>query len=256
MGNRYWEKGSLALGMTFASLMMGGCASNFVGGFNGERHWFNHNLPFYSIGDAWVSEYASCQRVARNEIPAPQVAFAPTGTRYVNGTASVWSGGNLSTVRYNATITDNSPQIAAGYNIGSAFGYALAVSKAEVDCVQSLGWVSVPNKFYTPINGNENIPFNKTFLHYVRNGFSDYRIANGYSFLIDKRRSKFDRTTKAYNLHVVEIFNSEFTTSAKVCQYQGVGGATNVSCDDGSTNRVAITEGSVISQYIGIVSGR
>jgi hypothetical protein len=249
----YFKKGSPAFALAVASLTLSGCASNFVGGFSGERSWFNHNLPFYSMTNAFSSEYASCQRFARNEIPMPQVAFAPSGTRYVNGTASVWSGSSLSTVRYNATITDNSAQIAAGYNIGSAFGYVFAVGKAEVDCLKNLGWVSLQNNFYTPTSGNESIPFNRTFLSYAKIGFTDFRIANGYSFLLNKGRSNFDRRKKKYDLYVVQMLNSDSTASANICHYQLIDGSADVSCDNGSTSRLSITPGSAIAQYVEIM---
>lgn len=234
-------------------LFLSGCASNYVGGFNGERRWFNSHIAFFDQQRTFAIEYGACVSVARGQIPAPQVAFAPSGTRFVNGSATIWTGATSSRVTYSGTISDPSANIGAAiYNIGSAFSYVNALGKAEVACVERLGWVSVPGKHYTPQSGNSDIPFNRAFLRLVREGYSDWRIAQEYSFLLNKSDS-FRRDRSTYELSFVVLFHNAESPAPTKCNATIEGTSYSVSCEDGSSGSGLLSEDLAIAQFAGLI---
>lgn len=243
-----------AAAISMVMLFLSGCASNYVGGFNGERRWFNSHIAFFDQQRTFAIEYGACQSVARGQIPAPHVAFAPSGTRFVNGSATIWTGGTSSRVTYSGTISDPSANIGAAiYNIGSAFSYVNALGKAEVACVERLGWVSVPGKHYTPQSGNSDIPFNRAFLRLVREGYSDWRIAQqGTSLLLNKSNS-FRRDRSTYELSIAVLMNNAESPAPTKCNVTIEGTSYSALCEDGSGASGLLNEDSVYAQFAGLI---
>jgi hypothetical protein len=207
-------KKSILLSSLIATvLLIQGCASSFVGGFAGERMWFNHSLPFFMQQKAFDVEYQNCKVSARAGRTIPPVTFSTDHVRTFQGSAVIRENGRRATVYYEGTITEQpsfSKGFELGYGIGGAIATVAAIGKAEVDCIENLGWVSVKDP-YTPNYMNENIPFNNAFMQLVRTNYSYPLKAKNLTFLFNKTLSKSPTSKTPARINYAVLQNNEYT---------------------------------------------
>jgi hypothetical protein len=207
-------KKSIPLSSLIATvLLIQGCASSFVGGFAGERRWFNHSIPYYMQQKAFDVEYQNCKVSARAGRTIPPVTFSTDHVRTFQGSAVIRENGRRATVYYEGTITEQpsfSKGFEVGYGIGNAIATIEAVNKAEVACIENLGWVSV-EKSYVPYYMNENIPFNKAFVQLVKTNYSYPLKAKNLTFLFNKTLSKSPTSKTPARINYAVLQNNEYT---------------------------------------------
>ena len=207
-------KNSILLSSLIATvLLIQGCASSSVGGFAGERRWFNHSIPYYMQQKAFEVEYQNCKVSARAGRSIPPVTFSTDHVRTFHGNATIRENGRSATVYYEGTITEQpsfSKGFEVGYGIGSAIATIEAVNKAEVACIENLGWVSV-EKSYVPYYMNENIPFNKAFVQLVKTNYSYPLKAKNLTFLFNKTLSKSPTSKTPARINYAVLQNNEYT---------------------------------------------
>jgi hypothetical protein len=234
-------------------LLIQGCASNYVAGFAGERRWFNHSIPFYMQQKAFDLEYQNCKVSARAGRSIPAVTFSTDHVRTFQGNATIIENGQRSTVYYEGTITEQpsfSKGFEVGYGLGSAIAAIEALNKAEVECIESLGWVSV-EKYYTPFYMNENITFNKAFMNLVRAGYSYPTKANNMTLLLNKTLSKPPIGKTPAKLEYAVLRDHEDTSTPIRCEtFVKKDLSFLTQCDNGeSSNGPRVPKGSTIEIF-------
>jgi hypothetical protein len=235
-------KKSILLSSLIATvLLIQGCASSFVGGFAGERKWFNHSLPFFMQQKAFDVEFQNCRVSVRSGRSIPPVTFSTDHVRTFQGNAVLRENGRRATVYYEGTITEQpsfSKGFEVGYGIGSAIATIEAVAKAEVQCIENLGWVSVKGP-YTPYHMNENIPFNKTLMDLVRANYSHPLDLNGVAqtALFNKSLSKPATSKTPAKIEYAMLKNNEDTVLPVRCEtFVKKDMSYLTQCDDGSSS--------------------
>jgi hypothetical protein len=234
-------KNSILLSSLIATvLLIQGCASSFVGGFAGERKWFNHSIPFFMQQKVFDVEHQNCKSSVRKGRSIPPVTFSTDHVRTFQGNAVIRENGRRATVYYEGTITEQpsfSKGFEVGYGIGSAIATIEAVAKAEVDCIESLGWVSVKTP-YTPYYMNENIPFNKAFMDLVRTDYSrPILISTNNTALFNKLLSKPATSKTPAKIEFAILKNNEDTFLPVRCEtFVKKDMSYLTQCDDGSSS--------------------
>lgn len=245
-----------------AVFLLASCSSNnYVGGFNGERHWYNHTIPAFMQKQYFDVEYANCQYSVRKGFSLPEIKITQNNVRYINGNATVMQNGQRSTVSYSGTVVDQpsfSQGFQTGYSIGAAFAAIEKLAKAEVDCVEKLGWVSV-DKHYTPFYLNEEIPYNKAKMDMIRKGYHHMGVGVGvkYTLLLSEKKSVPPTKMNPAKIHYAQISHNANDPKTHTCDmYIKKDRSYVVQCDDGSVgNGEKVAKSSVFGRYYKIVEG-
>jgi len=247
-------KNSILLSSIIATvLLIQGCASSSVGGLAGERRWFNHSIPYYMQQKAFEVEYQNCKVSARAGRSIPLVTFNTDHVRTFHGNATIRENGRRATVYYEGTITEQpsfSKGFEVGYGIGNAIATIEAVNKAEVACIENLGWVSI-EKGYVPYYMNENIPFNKAFMQLVKTKYSHAMNTASHTFLLNKTLSKSPSSKTPAKLEYAFLKNNEYTSTPVRCETFVKKDLSYLSqCEDGTTsNGQRLAKGSALEAY-------
>ena len=245
-----------------AAFLLANCSSNnYVGGFNGERLWYNHTIPAFMQKQYFDLEYANCQYSVREGFSLPEIKINQNNVRYINGQATVMQNGQRSTISYSGTVVDQpsfSQGFQTGYSIGTAFAAIERLAKAEVECIEKLGWVSV-DKGYTPFFLNEQIPFNKSFMEMIRKSYYHIGVAEGgkHTFLLSEKKSLPSTKINPAKIHYAQISHNASDPNTHTCDmYIKKDRSYVVQCDDGSVaSGEKVAKHSVLDRYYRIVEG-
>ena len=249
------------ISLTLVVLLLTACSStkNYVGGFNGERLWYNHTIPAFMQKQFLDVEYANCQYSVRKGFSLPEISINQNNVRYINGQATTTQNGQTVTAHYSGTVVEQ-PSFAqgfqTGYSIGSAFAAIERLAKAEVDCIEALGWISV-DKEYTPFYLNEEIPFNRAFMDLVRKGYYHQKGSKGITktFLLNEEKSLPSTKMNPAKIHYAQISHNALDPKTHTCDiYIKVDRSYAIQCDDGSVSSgQKVVKGSVFDTYYKIV---
>ena len=245
-----------------AAFLLANCSSNnYVGGFNGERLWYNHTIPSFMQKQYFDVEYANCQYSVRKGFSLPEIKITQNNVRYINGKATVMQNGQRSTISYSGTVVDQpsfSQGFQTGYSIGTAFAAIERLAKAEVDCIEKLGWVSV-DKGYTPFYLNEEIPYNKAFMEMIRKGFYHNTHGEGkkHTWLLNEQKSLRSTKINPAKIHYAAISHNASDPKTLTCDvYIKKDRSYAVQCDDGSVaSGEKVLKNSVFDKFYRIVEG-
>ena len=247
--------------ITLCVLFLTACSStNYVGGFNGERTWYNHSIPAFMQKEYFDVEYANCQYSVRKGFSLPKISINENNVRYINGRATITNNGQIVTAQYAGTVVEG-PSFSKGFDSGYSIGAAIAaierLAKAEVDCIEALGWVSVEG-IYTPFYLNEEINFNKELMDLVRKGYRHLMEEGGvntHSYLLNENKSLPSTKMNPAKIHYGVITHNATNPKANTCEiYIKRDRSYAIQCDDGSVaSGQKVDKGSVLGAYYKIV---
>jgi hypothetical protein len=247
--------------VTLCVLFLTACSStNSVEGFYGERRWYNHSIPAFMQKEYFDLEYANCKSSVRKGFSLPKISINENNVRYSNGQATITHNGQILTAHYSGTVVEQpsfSKGVESGYAIGAAFAAIERLAKAEVDCIEALGWVSV-EELYTPFYLNEEINFNMTFMDMVRRGYYHQRLVEGdntKTYLLNENKSLPSTKMNPAKIHYGVITHNATNPKANTCEiYIKRDRSYAIQCDDGSVaSGQKVVKRSVFDAYYKIV---